>query len=118
MMTNQDFEIPEGDTRTVSVPLVDADGAVFAVPAGATVRWWASRSPFDGNAALIKKTTPGTIALSTSGGQTTVNVALVDADTRGRAFKRLYHEGYVAQLDGQILRLFSGTMTVTKTLVV
>jgi hypothetical protein len=38
MITNQDFEIPEGDTRSISIPLKTSDGVTpYTVPLGARV---------------------------------------------------------------------------------
>jgi hypothetical protein len=117
MITNQDFEIPEGDTQSIAIPLFDRAGSPFTLPGGAVVYWWASRSQHDGVAALIKKQTPTTIVLAQVGEGTTVNIAFAAADTTGKAWQNFYHEGYLVQLDGVKLRLFSGTMKVTKTLV-
>jgi hypothetical protein len=118
MITNQDFEIPEGDTRTLSVPLKLGDGLPYTVPAGGIVYWWASRSMHDGAGALIKKASPATITFTTVGGGTTINIFMVSSDTLGRAWQNLYHEGYVVQADGVKVRLFSGILKVSKTLVV
>lgn len=119
MITNQDLEIPEGDTRSISVALKASDGtSPYTVPPGGIVYWWASRSMHDGAGALIKKSSPATIVLTPIGGGTTISVLLSAADTLGRGWQNLYHEGYVVQADGVKVRLFSGVLKVSKTLVV
>lgn len=115
MITNQDFEIPEGDTRTLTVPLKLGDGSTYTVPVGAVLHWWASRSMHDGAGALVKKVSPTTITVT---GGSNMNIFMVSSDTLGRAWQNLYHEGYVVQADGVKVRLFSGTLKVSKTLVV
>jgi hypothetical protein len=121
MITNQDFEIPEADTRSVSIPLKTRDASgnelPYTVPPGGIVYWWASRSMHDGTSALVKKSSPATIILTLVGGGTTMTILMSSADTLGRAWQNLYHEGYVVQADGVKVRLFSGTMKVSKTLV-
>jgi hypothetical protein len=119
MITNQDLEIPEGDTRSITIPLKTSDnGPPYTVPAGGIVYWWASRSMHDGAGALIKKASPATIVLTTVGRRHDHDHLHVGSDTLGRAWQNLYHEGYVVQADGVKVRLFSGTLKVSKTLVV
>ncbi len=118
MITNQDLEIPEGDTRSITIPLKTSDnGPPYTVPPGGVVYWWASRSMHDSASALIKKQSPATIVLTPAGGGTTMTILMSAADTLGRAWQNLYHEGYVVQADGVKVHLFSGILKVSKSLV-
>jgi hypothetical protein len=113
MKYNQDFYVDEGDPKTVLVPLFNPDGTPYAAPGGATGLWWASGSKYDDpDDAAIKHA----VTLTTGSGQTTVSVPLIATDTQGRA-GRWYHECRLL-ISGNPIRVFSGTMTVRKTLVV
>lgn len=118
MITNQDIEIAEGDTRSLSIALKKPDGSPYTVPAGGIVYWWASRSMHDqAGEVLIKKISPTSITLAGVGGGTTMTIGLSPGDTLELGWKNLYHEAYVLQLDGVRVHLFSGTMKVSKSLV-
>jgi predicted component of type VI protein secretion system len=110
---NQDFEVHEGSTITVNVPLTQ-DGAPYVVPVGATVDWWASPTQFDASASVpIKKG----LVVTTLGGQSTAAIPLQSADTIGRGQQKLFHQGRITLSGGQVVPLFSGTMSVIKRLV-
>jgi len=121
MTPNQDFEIEEGASYVLTVPLT-VGGAPYAVPVGAVVNWWASPSQFDDPAsAPIKRGLAGLgsgITVSTVGSQSTLSIALAPADTVGRGQKKLFHQGRITLAAGNQVPLFSGTMTVHKRLVV
>jgi hypothetical protein len=112
MKTNQDFYVEEGDPRTVTVPLFNPDGSIYLAPVGSTALWWASLSRFDHPAAAPIKRTP---ILTTVSGQTVVSIPLTNSDTQGRA-GRWYHECQL-MISGNPVTVFSGTMTVRKTLI-
>jgi hypothetical protein len=117
-VANQDFEIDEGATRTLLVPLT-VDGAPYVVPGGATINWWASPSQFDDAAAVpLKKSTTSGIVVSTVGSQSSLQITLSTSDTVGRGQKKLFHQARITRADGVVVPLFSGTMTVNKRLVV
>lgn len=117
-MPNQDFEVDEGSTRTISVPLTQ-DGAVYEIPGGSTVEWWASPSQFDtsGSVPIKKSTATSGVSFSTSDGQSTVAIAIQAADTIGRGQKKLFHQARITLSGGVVVPLFSGTMSVIKRLV-
>lgn len=116
-VANQDFDVDEGSSRNVTVPLTN-NGAPYVVPAGGVVRWWASYSQFDATPVIQKSTAFASVGLSTAGGQTTVSVFLQAGDTAGLGQKKLFHQAWLNTPDGTTLPLFSGTMTVVKRLVV
>jgi len=115
---NQDFEVDEGATRTISVPLTQ-NGVPYIVPVGSTITWWASPSQFDAAETVpIKKSTATTgVAVTTSGSQSTVAISIQAADTIGRGQKKLFHQARIALSGGVVVPLFSGTMSVIKRLV-
>ena len=118
-IANQDFDIDEGSTRTLAVPLT-VDGAPYGVPGGSSVDWWASPSQFDvaGSVPIKKSTGAGGITISTVSGQSTLFIFIQAGDTVGRGQKKLFHQARITRLDGVVVPLFSGTMTVHKRLVV
>jgi hypothetical protein len=114
MKTNQDFYIDEGDPKSLTVPLTNPDGSAYLAPGGATADWWAAPSRFDDpTTAPIKHA----VSIATVNGQSVVTVPVLPGDTQGRGGKRFYHECRVLT-SGVPLRMFSGTMTVRKTLIV
>jgi hypothetical protein len=115
---NQDFEVDEGSTRTINVPLTQ-NGAPYETPLNSVIDWWASPSQFDasGSVPIKKDSITGGIAVTTNDGQSTVAISIQSADTVGRGQKKLFHQARITLVGGQTVPLFSGTMSVIKRLV-
>ncbi len=114
---NQDFEVDEGSSRDVIVPLT-VNGGPYNVVDG-IVHWWASPSQFDNAASVpIKFFTGSGVAVNTVGGQSTVSIFIQPGTTTGLGQRKLFHQCIHVRGDGVRIPLFSGTMTVNKRLVV
>lgn len=101
---NQNFDITQGDSKRIVIPVVDENNAPFNL-AGTTVRWVLSRGP--GTSPLLQKQSPGGIDI----GPTSFTVKLDPSDTllmRGK----FYHEAEITEADGSISTVTIGMATI------
>ena len=109
----QDFTIIEGDTKVLTVNVVDpATGDPVAITS-ATISWKASKSQKK-TAALSKTTASGISITDGAGGVFTITIAA--GDTTG-FYGTYYHEAQVTFSDSTVSTVLRGVMTVERGLI-
>lgn len=111
-VTDQDFSMYAGDSRTLTIAVVDGDGAAVNLT-GASIEWglW---SDADATTLLISKSTSSGITILTQSGDTLgkFRVTLAPADTSGLQGD-YRHEAEVTDGAGNISTTTTGKATIS-----
>lgn len=108
-----------GDSRTITIPVLDAAGAAVNL-AGATARWWMGKSASaTGTNVYVQKATGSGITITSAGSPATytLNITLAPADTAGLKPGSYYHEAEVVDVSGNVATVTTGTFTLERDLV-
>ena len=100
-----------GDTKDISVAVVDADGNDVAL-AGASIVWSLARDVDE--TALVTKTTAAS-DISISGNDFSFELAA--SDTSGLAAGNYYHEAQVTDASGDVATVTVGVITIEAELI-
>ena len=107
-----DFQLYQGDSKTLSVTVKDATGAVVVIT-GASIKWQASKSK--GKTSDISKTTSSGISITNgAGGVFQVTIAASDTESLVGEF---YHEAEVIFSDSTVSTVLVGRMRVIPVLI-
>jgi hypothetical protein len=109
-----DFDLFAGDTQTLEITVVDELGQPLDIT-GATVRWWASSSPYVRPPAIKKETGSGVTLVDAAHGR--FNVELAAADTEALRAGPVYYEVEIDD-DGRVNTVLSGAFNVKPALIV
>lgn len=122
--TGEDITHYCGDSRTITIPVLDEDGAAVSL-AGASARWWMAADADATEAAdiYIQKSTSAGITIT---GPATVDgvasvyslvITLAPADTKNLAPGARYHEAEITDASGAVATITTGTFTLVRDLV-
>jgi len=107
-----DFQIYQGDSKTLSVTVQDSDGDAVVITS-ATIKWQASKSK--GKTADISKTTSAGISI-TDGPNGVFEITLAGSDTESLTGE-FYHEAEVIFSDSTISTVLVGRMRIIPVLI-
>lgn len=111
---NQNFEMYEGEDKTLTITVVDVAGAAVNLT-DATIKWQVKRN-VDDTSPLIEKTTAGGITITDAEGGV-FTIALADTDTANLGGEGYHHEAEVTDVSGNISTVTRGVMTIKKALI-
>ena len=107
----QDFTMHKGDTKDISVAVVDGDGNDVAL-AGCTIVW-SMATDVDETALVTKTTAAADITIAGND----FSFTLDPADTSGLAAGQYYHEAQVTDAGGDVATVTVGIITLEEELV-
>ena len=107
----QDFTMHAGDTKDVTVSVVDGDGSSVTLT-GATIVWKMARK-VDETALLTKTTTAGDITISGAD----FSFTLAASDTASLDAGQYYHEAEVTDSSSDVATVTTGIITIETDLV-
>jgi hypothetical protein len=111
---NQSFEIYQGDSKTITIPITDTKGGSAITGTGSTAKW----VMVDGTgAALITKGTGDITFVSVDGAEDAARFTLVPADTSAIAAGVYKHELEETDIVGNVATVTRGTVTVKSDLI-
>lgn len=111
---NQNFQMHKGDTRTVTVAVVDDDDIAVDLT-GATVKWAVANTPT--SATLISKQTGGLgISVTDAVGGVFV-ITILPADTSSLRARTYYHEAQVTDGSGVVSTVLTGKLKLIEDLI-
>lgn len=121
--TGEDITHWCGDSRTITIPVLDVNGAAVALP-GATARWWMGKNArATGDNVYVQKSTSDGIAITgpaTVGGVANVyslSITLDPEDTEDLKPGSWYHEAEVVDASGNVSTVTIGTFILKRDLV-
>lgn len=116
--TGQDITHYVGDTRIITIPVLDGDAAHVNLE-GAGVSWWMGKNVnATGADVYIKKILGGGITLThDTSGLYKITVTLAPGDTSSLTAGTFYHEAAVIDADGNIARVTIGKFILKPTLI-
>ena len=119
MRKNQNFEMKQGDTRSLRFPIVDESDAPLLLDPGFTGYWWAAPSEATPTAdvPLKKNGVAQNVSIETVGGQSVLVIGLSVANTQDLPPRDYYHEGEIRGVDGSVYTVASGRMRLFRQLV-
>lgn len=113
---NQDFELPQGDDRTIPVTVTNEDTGALLNLSGMTIRWWFAL--YQSGEAIVKKGNgAGETGLAiTDAGAGVFTITLDSADTEGLS-GYFYHEAEITDVAGKKRTILTGQIHVKSTTV-
>ena len=108
----QDFEIFQGDTKEITIPITDENNAAKTLT-GSSQKWEA----FDGTTRVIQKTDAQITLVSKNGTDDAIRFTLDPADTAILAAKEYDHEVEIMDSAGNVGTVTRGKMTVRDDLI-
>lgn len=110
-MSTQNYSMMSGDSKTLTVNVVDGDGVAVDVSTAAAIVYEIAASPAAATSYVSKALTTG-VTVATS----TVTVTLAPADTKDLAGV-YYHELEITDASGHVFTAFSGYVTIARDLI-
>lgn len=117
--TDQTITMTRGDDLTVTIPVLDEDGANLDL-SGGTARWWVGKTVSStGTNILIQKSTDALdgITITSASGLYTLTITIDPEDTEGLKAGNWYHEAEVITSAGKIYTVTTGTFALGADLV-
>ena len=109
-MADQNTAFHSGDTKTLTVSIVNAAGVAVNVSTATAISYKLAATPY--STALVTKSLTSGITVVTS----TVSVALLPADTASLA-GRYYHEMQITDASGNVSTVLSGQVMIEAELI-
>ncbi|MDR7237106.1 hypothetical protein J2Y02_001717 [Neobacillus drentensis] len=105
-MTNQNFSMYAGDSKSIIIPVTKDDGSPLNLT-GAAVKWGVRKRESSTTNDILKESP----AITVSGSEITISLAPVDTETLTGSY---YHECELTDQQGNVSTLFVGLVTITK----
>lgn len=112
-MTDQNFEMFEGDTKDIVVTVTDSAGAAVDLT-GAVIAWQMARTARSATPAVAKSVGSGIVITDAPGGICTISL---DSSDTGGLSGDFYHELEVTDAQANITTVLSGTVTIKPALI-
>lgn len=115
--TSQDVTHYQGDSATISIPVLDAAGAAVDL-SGATARWWMGKNvKATGANIYIQKRDGSGLVIDAETDRWVLVITLAPADTEALTAGTFYHEAEVVDADGNVSTVTIGKFTLKPTMV-